>query len=89
VAAAPPALERRFMRTIVPTEAFVQTVLANRPELRLSPGNRRHLLFDRPEAPSPRVLGPADLDQALASGADFARKFEDVAVLDEIDRRVH
>jgi hypothetical protein len=35
------------------------------------------------------VLSLADLDQALASGGDFARKFEDTAVLDEIDRRVH
>jgi hypothetical protein len=89
VAAAPPALERRLERTVVPTEAFVQTVLANRPDLRLSPTNRRHALFDRPLSPSPRVLGVADLDQALASGGDFARKFEDVAVLAEIDRRIH
>jgi hypothetical protein len=89
VVLAPPALERRLERTIVPTEAFVQTVLANRPELRLSPTNRRHALFDSPWSPSPRVLGLADLDQALSSGGDFARKFVDLAVLDEIDRRVH
>jgi hypothetical protein len=81
--------ERRFERTIVPTEAFVQTVLANRADLRLSPNTRRHALFAGPGAPRPRVLSFADLDQALASGGDFARKFEDVAVLDEIDRRVH
>jgi hypothetical protein len=87
VAAAPG--ERRFERTIVPTEAFVQTVLANRPELRLSPNNRRHALFAASLDPRPRVLSFADLDQALASGGDFARKFEDTAVLDEIDRRVH
>jgi hypothetical protein len=86
VAAAPG--ERRFARTIVPTEAFVQTVLANRPDLRLAP-NRRYAPFAAPDDPSPRVLSFADLARALASGGDFARKFEDVAVLEEIDRRVH
>jgi Core-2/I-Branching enzyme len=89
VVSAPPALERRFLRTIVPTEAFAQTVLANRPDLRLAGDNRRHAVFERPGSPSPRVLGLTDVDRALASGADFARKFDDVAVLDAIDRRVH
>ena len=88
VVAAPRALERRFERTVVPTEGFVQTVLAGS-GLRLAPGHRRHAVFDPPTAPRPRVLGFADLDAALSCGADFARKFEDVAVLDEIDRRVH
>jgi hypothetical protein len=87
VAAAPG--ERRFERTIIPTEAFVQTALARRGDLRRVPGNRRYAPFARPRDPGPRVLGLADLDAALASGADFARKFEDVAVLEEIDRRVH
>jgi hypothetical protein len=88
VAAAPRALERRFARTVVPTEGFVQTVLAGS-GLRLEADSRRHAVFDPPTAPRPRVLGLGDLDAALASGADFARKFEDVGVLDEIDRRVH
>ena len=88
VAAAPRALERRFARTLVPTEGFVQTVLADS-GLRLAADNRRFAVFDPPTAPRPRVLGLADVDTALASGADFARKFDDVAVLDEIDRRMH
>jgi Core-2/I-Branching enzyme len=87
VAAAPG--ERRFERTIIPTEAFVHTALARRADLRLDPDNRRYAPFARPEDPRPRVLSPADFDEALASGADFARKFADVAVLEEIDRRVH
>ena len=86
VAAAPRALERRFERTLVPTEGFVQTVLANRADLRLEAGNRRFAVFDPPTSPRPRVLGLADLDTALSCGADFARKFEDVAVLEEICR---
>jgi hypothetical protein len=88
VAAAPRALERRFARTLVPTEGFVQTVLAGS-GLRLAADNRRFAVFDPPTSPRPRVLGLADLDAALSCGADFARKFEDVAVLAEIDRRVH
>jgi hypothetical protein len=88
---APPRLVRRFMHTIVPTEAFVATVLANDPAIRVSTDHRRFVTFDRGAA-NPRVLRLADLDAVLASGADFARKFDmtvDAAVLDEIDRRVH
>jgi hypothetical protein len=88
VVTAPRALERRFEHTVVPTEGFVQTVLADS-GLRLSADNRRYAVFDPPTAPRPRVLGLADLDAALSCGAVFARKFEEVAVLDEIDRRVH
>ena len=43
--------------------------------------------------PGPVRLGRlADLEPMLASGLDFARKFDaqvDAAVLDAIDRRVH
>ena len=75
-----------FLHTIVPTEAFVHTVLANSP-LRLYGDHRRFATFEDDSA-NPRVLGFGDLDAALASGADFARKFDDPAVLDEIDRRL-
>jgi core-2/I-Branching enzyme len=88
VLAAPDAVVDHFLHTIIPTEAFVHTVLANS-ALRLANDHRRYAAFDPPSAPSPRVFGVGDLDAVLASGADFARKFEDVAVLDEIDRRVH
>ena len=55
--------------------------------LRLHPDNRRYVRFE-PGSPNPRVLTLDDLDAALASGADFARKFDDPAVLDELDRRL-
>jgi hypothetical protein len=84
---APPAVADHFLHTIVPTEAFVHTVLANS-SLRLSGDNRRYAAFAAGAA-NPRVLGPADLDSVLGSGGDFARKFADLTVLDEIDRRVH
>ena len=83
---APQALLDHFLHTIVPTEAFVQTVLANS-TLRLNPDNRRYVRFD-PGSPNPRTLTLEDLDAALASGADFARKFDDPVVLDALDRRL-
>jgi hypothetical protein len=86
VLAAPAAVLDHFLHTIVPTEAFMQTVLANS-TLTLHPDNRRHVRF-APSSPNPRVLTRDDVDAALASGADFARKFDDPAVLDEIDRRL-
>ena len=86
VLAAPAEVVDHFLHTIVPTEAFVQTVLAHS-GLRLNGDNRRYVRFEG-SAANPRVLGPADLDAALASGADFARKFDDPAVLDAIDRLV-
>jgi hypothetical protein len=87
VLGAPPAVADHFLHTIVPTEAFVHTVLANS-GLRLSGDNRRYAAFAGGAA-NPCVLGRADLDAVLGSGGDFARKFDDLAVLDEIDRRVH
>jgi hypothetical protein len=87
VLGAPPALADHFLHTIVPTEAFVHTVLAHS-GLRLSGDNRRYAAFAS-DAANPRVLGPADLDAVLGSGGDFARKFDDLAVLDAIDRRIH
>jgi hypothetical protein len=75
-----------FLHTIVPTEAFAQTVLANS-TLRLDGDYRRFTRF-APGSANPRTLAEEDLDAALASGADFARKFDDPAVLDEIERRL-
>jgi hypothetical protein len=83
---APPAVVDHFLHTIVPTEAFAHTVLANA-NLRLVDDNHRHFRFDGAAA-NPRVLTTGDLDAVLASGADFARKFDDPAVLDELDRRL-
>jgi hypothetical protein len=88
VLAAPAEVVDHFLHTIIPTEAFVHTVLANS-GLRLANDHRRYAVFDPPSAASPRVFGLGDVDEVLASGADFARKFEDVAVLDAIDARVH
>jgi hypothetical protein len=84
---APEEVVDHFLHTIIPTEAFVHTVLANS-GLRLANDHRRYAVFDPPSSPSPRVFGLGDVDEVLASGADFARKFDDARVLDEIDRRI-
>lgn len=83
---APREVVDHFLHTIVPTEAFVHTVLAHS-GLRLVDDNRRWVQFEG-RSPNPRVLGLKDLDAAFASGGDFARKFDDPVVLDEIDRRL-
>ena len=87
VLVAPEEVVDHFLHTIIPTEAFVHTVLANS-GLRLANDHRRYAVFDPPTAPSPRVFGLHDVDEVLATGADFARKFADERVLDAIDRRI-
>ncbi|HYI80897.1 MAG TPA: beta-1,6-N-acetylglucosaminyltransferase [Thermoleophilaceae bacterium] len=88
---AKPEILDHYRQTLIPTESLVQTVLASDPALRISGDYRRFTVW-RPGDARPRVLGCDDLPDMLASGADFARKFDqtvDRAVLDEIDRRVH
>ena len=79
-----PDVLRHYARTLIPTESLVHTILANS-ELTLSGNNRRFSVWE-PGAPSPRTLTAADLPAAYASGFDVARKFDDPAVLDAIDR---
>jgi len=81
------AVVDHFLHTIIPTEAFVHTVLANS-GLRLSNDHRRYAVFDPPSSASPRVFGLEDVEALLATGANFARKFDDVRVLDAIDRHI-
>lgn len=86
-----PDVLRYYRHTLIPTESFIQTILANDSAVRTSGDCRRFLQFE-PGAPGPRILGLQDLDVILSSTADFARKFDetvDVAVLDELDRRIH
>ena len=70
----------------VPDEMFCQTILGNSP-LRGQLVNRLMQYTDWSKGgASPATLGMAELPAAMASGKWFARNFEDVVVLDAIDR---
>jgi hypothetical protein len=83
-------LMRHFHRVAVPSESFFASVLLGDPDLTVEHDHRRFARFSRPGAPHPDTLTSADLDGVLASGADFARKFDvelDSEVLDRLDER--
>jgi hypothetical protein len=83
VAEAPAGLVRHYRRTLSPSESLPHTLLWAS-GLRLSQDTRRFSAWT-PGSPHPAVLGAGDLDAVVASGCDFARKFEDLRVLDELD----
>ena len=83
-------LLRAFRRVAVPSESFFASVLLNDPRLRVERDHRRFLAFAGPGVPHPETLTAADLGTALASGADFARKFDvtvDARPFDLLDQR--
>lgn len=80
-----PELVRLFRRALSPEESFAQTVLRNHTDLDLVDDPRRFWDFTVTRANHPRTLGLGDVERALASGADFGRKFDDHAVLDRLD----
>lgn len=80
-------LTRHFRRVAVPTESFFASVLLGDPSLIVERDNRRFSPF-APGSPHPDTLTSDDYDRLLASGADFARKFDvtrDPHVLDLLD----
>jgi Core-2/I-Branching enzyme len=86
-----PALLRYYRRTLIPDESLFQTVLWNDPALRLCADNRRYIAWRGTDADSPNILRADDVPAALASGAQFARKFDtriDRLALDLIDEHV-
>jgi hypothetical protein len=81
-------LMRHFRRVAVPSESFFASVLLADPSLEIEGDNRRFAPFSREGAPHPDTLTTGDYDRLLASGADFARKFDadlDSHVLDLLD----
>lgn len=85
------ALVAQFDHGLSPEEAFTQTVLLNDPSLTVSGASRRYFDFRGSQLNHPRVLTAADLPAALASGADFGRKFDlaaDPEVFDRLDEVV-
>jgi hypothetical protein len=81
-----------FFRTVqAPEEVFLQTVLVNSGKFRFEPDAKRYIDLRGSRNNHSKTLGLADLDRALASGANWGRKFDgahDAEVLDALDRRV-
>ena len=80
-------LMRHFRRVAVPSESFFASVLLANPSLIVERDNRRFSPFAHGSA-HPDTLTSRDYDRLLASGADFARKFDtalDPHVLDLLD----
>jgi hypothetical protein len=80
-------LMRHFRRVAVPSESFFASVLLADPSLIVDRDDRRFASFAHGAA-HPDTLTSKDYDRLLASGADFARKFDVRAephVLDMLD----
>jgi len=83
-------LVRHFERTGFGDEAYLHTVLANAPDVRIHQNNWRYTDWSG-RAAHPKTLGVDDLPAVFASGAHFARKVEPDRVpslTDEIDAAV-
>lgn len=81
-----------FFRTLLaPEEVFLQTVLVNSGKFRFEPDAKRYIDLHDSRNNHSNTLGTADLEAMLASGANWARKFDgahDAGVLDVLDQRV-
>jgi hypothetical protein len=81
-------LMRYFRRVAVPSEAFFASVLLGDAALTIERDHRRLARFSREGAPHPELLTSSDYERLIASGSDFARKFDaavDSRVLDLLD----
>jgi hypothetical protein len=86
-----PYLARYYKRTVIPDESFLQTVLLNQPGWRRGMDNMVFYKWTEMGSGSPDLLTVADLEDLLASGKHFARKFDvdvDAAVLDRLDEHL-
>lgn len=78
---------RHYRRCMNATESVFVTIMANDPELSISPEQLRFTSWP-PGAPHPETLTVDDIDRMRASGKYIARKFDpkvDTAVLDRLD----
>jgi hypothetical protein len=79
-----------YRKTLVPEESYLQTILANTPELKLSQNYRRYVDWTRGGS-NPKVLTMEDLPKLTSSEAHFARKFDDRVdgeVLNQLDKLI-
>ena len=81
---------KHYRKTLVPEESYLQTVLANAPDLKLSQNYLRYVDWTRGGS-NPKVLTMEDLPKLAKSGSHFARKFDesvDATILDELDKLI-
>jgi hypothetical protein len=86
-----PHLVRYYKRAVIADESFFQTILLNQPGWTLGKDNKVFYKWTTMGSGSPDVLTVADLEDILASGKHFARKFDigvDASVLDKLDERL-
>lgn len=87
ICSAPQGVMRFFHRVPISDEACFHTILKNTKGLTFAPDNARYIRWGQHLA-NPDVLTTDDLDVMIASGAQFARKFDelvDLSVLDHLD----
>lgn len=81
-----------YFRTMpAPDEVFLQTALVNSGKFRIVPDGKRYVDFTGSRNNHPKILGVADLEKMLTSGAHWARKFDpahDEGVLSILDQHV-
>jgi hypothetical protein len=80
-----PEVQRFFSTTFIPDEMFFQTILANSPFKKDLINSTIHYTDWSKKRSHPAILGVAQVPAAIASGAWFGRKFEDIDALDHID----
>ncbi len=81
-----PRLVRRYRFALNPEESFFHTILGNDLGMRVIDEPVSFARWPHEGSPHPVVLTAGDIPAAVASGAPFARKFEDPAVIDELER---
>jgi len=91
-AAQRPNVMKHYAHTLIPSESFFATVLANADGLSVVlDDNRRFILWPNDHAAHPVTLTMAHFDAMATSGKGFCRKFDmdqDSAVLDALDRHL-
>jgi hypothetical protein len=83
--------QRYFATTLVPDEAYFQTVLENHSDIRVRRDMVSWVRWATEGTPHPAVITAAELAAAVRSGAPFARKFDDAVapgLRDHVDREL-
>lgn len=80
-----------YRRTLVPDESFFQTIIFGAQRFRIMNDSQRFVAWHDTHQDSPGVLHMADFATLVASGKQFARKFDitrDSAILDLLDQQL-